>query len=446
MRAATITPCRFQQGFTLLEGLIALSVLTGLLVLGNYYTRQRLEEALAQQAAAHLRLVTAAAVRYVEDGYDQLGSLAEQEAWRTSQRQLQKEHAPVSLEVWRYQELLEKKYLLELYQRSKRNLYGQGYALYIIETESPNPRKQLLVLTTGGKALQEKALQQIARQAGGLGGYISKQNPDSVTGSQQGWQIKLPAETAYQPQPNGKQQYEQHGHLACLHTIYPDDLLRTNQLLHRTAQDGKPELNQMESNLKMQSHQISFTGKNSKATGSLSAQGLQFERDPQQKIDFGYDARTERAQLRLKDAQGSVVMTATHVTATNRSDEAMDVPYKTSTGERTAGKISIKEYSAPELNAYWNKVPYYELSSTMSRTPVKEVGEWFADSLCSKDSKLGKLNKAALGRFFMIGHTDSKTTFLYLCSHGTTQNAVAHLLSQFSPEANQANCPRSDSP
>lgn len=408
-----------QQGFTLLEGIVALSVLTGLLVLGNYYTRQRLEEALSQQAAAHLRLVTTAAVRYAQDRYDQLGTPAERAAWQASQQKLL-EVDQVSLEVWRYQDLLAKKYLLELYQRSERNLHGQGYALYIIEPGAPNPSKQLLVLTTGEKQLRERDLQQIARQAGGAGGYISQQDPKKVIGSQQGWQLELPAETRYQPLPNGEQQYEAVGHLACLHTLYSDDLLRTSQLLHRTAQNEQPELNQMETDLKMQQHRIIFTRESTGVTGSLSAQGLQFKRDSPQQIDFGYDSHTKRAHLKLKDEQYSVMI---------------DAEYVTTTGLPTVGTVVMTGYSAPELTAYWNKVPYYEIRTNQS-PPPEGLKEKTANWLCSKESKS---NETAFGRLFMLGHPKSQATFLYLCGHGPTKDsAVAHLLAQFPPKADQA--------
>lgn len=409
-----------QQGFTLVEGIVALSVLMGLLVLGNHYTRQRLEESLQQQAAAHLRLVTAAAVRYAQDRYDQLGSSAERDEWQASQQK--PEVVQVSLEVWRYQDLIAKKYLLELYQRSKWNLYGQGYALYILEVEKPKPRKQLLVLTTGGKKLPERDLRQIARQAGGQGGYISQEDKTQVTGSQQGWQLQLPAETGYQPPPDGEPQYEQPGHLACLHTLYPDDLLHTSQLLHRTAQREQPKLNQMETDLMMQQHQIVFKKESTGVTGSLSAQGLAFQKDHQQRIDFGYDAYTERAALRLKDATGSIEIDAKRVTTT---------------GKPTVGKAVLKGYSAPELHAYWNKVPYYELSVQTNQDQAMAVGQQLADWLCLKKEN-SRPDEAALGRLFMIGAQSSQTTGLYLCGHTATPNSAAYLLSQFPPKADPA--------
>ncbi len=405
-----------QQGFTLLEGIVALSVLMGLLVLGNYYTRQRLEASLQQQAAAHLRLVTAAAVRYAQDRYDQLGSSAEREEWQAYQQKLP-EVDQVPLEVWRYQDLLAKKYLLELYQRSERNLYGQSYALYILDARKPTPRKQLLVLTTGGKQLPERDLRHIARQAGGHGGYISQQDRAQVTGSQQGWQLELPAETGYQPLPNGKPQYETPGHLAFLHIISPDDVLQSSQLLHRTAQRDQPELNQMETDLMMQQHQIVFKKESTGVTGSLSAQGLAFQKDEdqQQRIGFGYDAYTKRAALNLKDAQGSIEIDAKHVTTT---------------GVPTVGTAVLKGYSAPELNAYWNKVPYYELSVKTNQKQAMAVGQQLADWLCSKKEN-SQSDDAALGRLFMIGAQSSQTTLLYLCGHGSTPNSAAYLLSQF---------------
>lgn len=413
MSVVNFTHCRSQQGFTLLEGIIALSVLMGLLILGNHSTRQRLEEALQQQAAVHLRIVTAAAVRYVQDCYDQLGSPAERQAWQIAQQPL-KENEQVSLEVWRYQQLIQQGYLPLLDQR---NVYGQGYALYLEDKPAENsekPQRQLLLLTTGGRTLHESALRSIARQLGSQGGYLSKKPPRMITGSQQGWQLPLPSETLYQPVSNPKpadleESYEKPGHLATLSYIDPDDIVCTDNLLHRKQQVGKPQLNQMETDLAMQQHHIIFTGATAEESSRLSAQGITCKQG-EHTIEFG--VHHKKAQLTLNDSRGSVVMDATRVTTTGLPTVNGTVP----TG-----------YSAPELHAYWNKVPYYELS-----TNSEEQVRTFADQVCSKPVNS---QETALGRLLMLGQQGSETTFLYLCSHAPSNAVTAHLISQFPPKA-----------
>lgn len=436
-----------QQGFTLLEGIVALSILTSLLVLGNHYTRQRLEASLHQQAAAHLRRVTAAAVRYAQDHIDYLGTTIKQEKehenseeadWKQSQKKHQdKKDDPISLEAWRYKKLLKENYLPEISSRSERNLYGQGYALYILEIEKPIPKKQLLVLTTGGKKLSEPALRQIARQAGGQGGYISQQDKTQITGSQQGWQLELPVETVYSTTPDNKDpHYEAPGHLACLHTLHPDDGLYT-QFLHRTLQPDRPHLNQMETDLRMQTHQIVFEKQEPTGTTSaltLNANGLQFEDHGQpqkQTITLGYDAGKKRTHLEINDpSKGSVVIEANRLTTT-------DAPKLANT--------TLEGYSAPELHAYWNKIPYYELPRDRNHYAANEGPAYSIASLLCTKSDEHSVNKlmAKLGRLFMIGYKDSPATFLYLCGYGNNARsnsamAVPYLLNQFPKETSQA--------
>lgn len=430
----------------MLEGIVALSILTSLLVLGNHYTRQRLEASLHQQAAAHLRRVTAAAVRYAQDHTDYLGTTIEQDKehenseeadWKKSQKKHQdKKEDPISLEVWRYKKLLKENYLPEIAPRSEHNLYGQGYALYLLEIEKPAPKKQLLVLTTGGQPLPERALRHIARQAGGQGGYISQEDKTQVIGSQQGWQLELPAETIYLPSSNKDKEekhYERHGHLACLHTLHPDDRLHT-KFLHRTPQPNRPQLNQMETDLRMQSHQIVFERQEPTGTPSaltLNANGLQFthhEQLQQQTIMLGYDAGKKRTHLEIKDpSKGSVVIEAHRLTTTG-------APKLTHT--------TLVGYSAPELHAYWNKIPYHELPSKTNDHAADQVSAYTVASLLCAQNDTHPVDKlmAKLGRLFMIGHKGSPATFIYLCCYGhnarsNSAMAVPYLLAEFAPKA-----------
>jgi Bacterial shufflon protein, N-terminal constant region len=398
-----------QQGFTLLEGLLGLSVLMGLLALGSHHTQGRLEEQLCQSAATHLRVVADAAERYVLDNYGQSGAEAEQQQWQHKQQQTP-EAERQSLETWRFQQLRDKQYLPEGFEPN--NLYGQHYAIRVKRQLTPIPCKQLLVLTSKGRNIEELALRRIARQLGGRGGYLSSQEKNEhdeyfITGNQRGWKLTLTPETSYQSPDSPEEAqlppiYPAPGHLASLSLLYDDELLRGTTLLHRTAIPDQPELNQMETDLVMQQHQIIF--ENGPHSGTLDAQKLELMTQQP-----GYEHSSEALKL---------TMTPEKITFT---------------GERPPERWrhQVTSYSASELHRYWNKVPYYELRQGMSHSAIEE----FADGICAEgmDNHSGKF--PTTGRLFMVGFEGAPKSQLYLCGHAPTSSSTGSLLA--GPKAQQ---------
>lgn len=390
---------KLQRGFTLLEGLLSLSVLMGLLALGGHHIQGRLEEQFCQNAAAHLRIVADAAERYVLDNYGQLGLDKEQQQWQREQEQTA-EADRQSLERWRYQRLITQHYLPDGF--NEKNLYGQCYSLTVKHQVAPQPHQQLLVITTEGRDIQERALQQIARQLGGRGGYISSIDKDPknnfyLTGNQRQWQLPLPPETTYQSPWGPKKAkptpptYPDPGHLASLSLLYDDEVLRGSTLLHRTVVSGKPQLNQMETDLVMQRHQIVFN--QGQRSGTVNAQKL---------------------ELIAKQPGGGLYPREIKI--------AMTPEKITFTGERLPAqwRHQVKTYSAPELHRYWNKLPYYELRQDINNAETEQ----FADEICATevDDQWGKFS--TMGRLFLLGFDQHPESRLYLCGHAPASSSI----------------------
>lgn len=389
-----------QQGFTLLEGIMALSVLLSLLVMGNYYTQQRLKEDIHQSAAEHLILVSEAATGYAREHYEQIGTEDEQEQWKNEQKDeinKNREYVPLSLEAWRYQQMQDylKKELL-----AEKNCYQQSYELYI--SDHLPFGKQLIVLSSEGRAIELKALPVIARKADGSSGYIIQKKGEipTIIGSPHGWELAVPARTVYNfgenPQDLSVDKIGP-GHLARVQIINRVDTLNPENLLHRTPVPGKPELNQMETNLTMQQHQIIFNNK--PATGILDAEGLQFTQ-PGGKLLFGWEKQEQQPKIVLRDAkQQEVLITAQNVMATTKNH----LPQGTT------------DYSPPELHAFWNKLPYYEMEKkTEKKDPSTDE---FARKICLTSFDDKKSNQP-LGRIFMLGRKNIENknkTYVYIC-------------------------------
>lgn len=382
---------------------MALSVLLSLLVMGNYYAQQRLKEDIHQSAAEHLILVSEAATGYAREHYEQIGTEDEQEKWKNEQKyEIYKnsEYVPLSLEAWRYQKM--KDYLKEEHLAEK-NCYQQTYELYI--TDHLPFGKQLIVLSSEGQEIKPKSLPGIARKADGSSGYIIQKKGEipNIIGSPHGWELAVPARTVYNSDENQQDLSADKigpGHLARVQIINRVDTLNPENLLHRAKIPGKPELNQMETDLTMQQHQIIFN--NELATGILGAEGLQFTQ-PGGKLLFGWEKKEQQPKIVLRDAkEQEVLITAQNVMATTKKNHLPK---------------GASDYSPPELHAFWNKLPYYEMTNKIkNKDPSTED---FARKICliSPDEK--KSNQP-LGRMFLLGRKNTKNKnkiYLYVCGY-----------------------------
>lgn len=207
--------------------------------------------------------------------------------------------------------------------------------------------------------------------------------------------------------------YEQPGHLASLSLLYDSDVLHRSALLHRTATPQQTDLNQMETDLNLQEHQISF--EKDHYTGALRASKMEItSQDPGQP--------KQQVTLACDDSNPTITI--------NRGSKTLEI---------TAQKISfpgslppkspevVRAYSPPELHCYWNKVAYYELSD---QTREQET-EDFTQSLCQQPAEPSS-SAPTLGRLFMLGFQKQRTTLLYLCATNQA-GQKAHLLQEMKP-------------
>lgn len=136
---------------------------------------------------------------------------------------------------------------------SSRNPWGQGYQIY---ARQPAPGDlRLVVLTTGGPASSRRSfvnsvVPSTASMAGGHAGFIPSgllpgQTTGRLQGSMGGWSLDLASVGI--PSPGA-------GHLGALTDFSADEL--AGEYLYRVAVPGKPELNEMWTELDMTDHAV----------------------------------------------------------------------------------------------------------------------------------------------------------------------------------------------
>lgn len=135
---------------------------------------------------------------------------------------------------------------------SERNGWGQDYQIYVRQPE--NGALRIVVLTTGGTrngtAFVNSTVPGAATIAGGHAGFIPSgvlpgQNSGQLVGTMGGWRLVL-AESGI-PSPG-------EGHLGALTDFSANEL--AGEFLYRVAIPGKPELNEMWTELDMTDHAI----------------------------------------------------------------------------------------------------------------------------------------------------------------------------------------------
>ncbi|ODP35033.1 shufflon system plasmid conjugative transfer pilus tip adhesin PilV [Pandoraea sp. ISTKB] len=132
---------------------------------------------------------------------------------------------------------------------SSTNSYGQTYQLAIQRTgTAPNYTLNPLLQTVGGNPIPEKQMRAIAKMAGTSGGFVSALSPGNATGAGGGWTAVL---SDYGANPAT-------GHLAA--GLFYQNAAQANQYLYRVSVPGKPEVNRMETNIDLNSHDINNGG------------------------------------------------------------------------------------------------------------------------------------------------------------------------------------------
>lgn len=128
---------------------------------------------------------------------------------------------------------------------SSTNSYGQTYQLAIQRTgTAPNYTLNPLLQTVGGNPIPEKHMRAIAKMAGTSGGFVSALSPANATGAGGGWTAVL---SDYGANPGA-------GHLAA--GLFYQNAAQADQYLYRVSVPGRPELNQMQTALDMNSQNL----------------------------------------------------------------------------------------------------------------------------------------------------------------------------------------------
>lgn len=213
-----------QRGFSALEVLVALIVITALAAGVPPVYNRWFEHQATLAAAQHMRVVADAAQAYIRDNYAVVAANATPAAPAVITTTMMRAtgHLPGSF--------------------GDLNPYGQSYRVLVL---APTPSKlQTLIVTEGGEVIKELSLRAIAKQIGAEGGYVSITDPSVAVGSYAGWSTGLPA---YGVAPGA-------GHLAT--ALFFQDGTLVNDYLYRHAVPGKPELQRMHAAIDMNNNNV----------------------------------------------------------------------------------------------------------------------------------------------------------------------------------------------
>lgn len=221
---------RAQSGMTIIETMGALAI-ASMLVLGlSAMIDTSMEDLEGQQAALHQAQVVGAARRYITENYATL--VASSSA------------ATIAVPI---AQLKTARFLSNSF--SDTNAYFQTPCLLV---RQPSPGKlDVLIATYGGQAIPDRHVSMVAMQAGQGGGYITAANPGTARGAS--WEVNT---TAYRGVTcNGTTVLtgtaaNDGGHLVSS-LFYDGPGQLAMDFLYRNAVPGRPELNQMNTPIKM---------------------------------------------------------------------------------------------------------------------------------------------------------------------------------------------------
>lgn len=241
--------CR-QSGFTLLEVLIVMVVVSMLLSQAADWYMQYNDQQVAKVVSTQHQQVDKAAAAYIKKNYTTLmaGTLP----------------ATKDIDVLRTEGFLpDYSFDCSTTPCKLRNAYSQEYKLVIRKAgTAPNQRLEALVLTFGGQTLGKGDMIRVARNLGASGGYVEA---GGAVGSMQGWAIPNLA-SAFGAGANVGD-----GHLAS--AIYFVDGTQSSDYLYRNAVPGKPELNRMGTALDMGGNSITAADQVKAKRGEFSRDG-----------------------------------------------------------------------------------------------------------------------------------------------------------------------------
>ena len=247
---------RNHGGFTLIETIVVLFIITLLVNMGGVWAQRYSEHQLVMAVAEHQKAVAGAANHFIRDNYTAVLNRVT--------------GAPVTIGL---HELTAKGLLPSGF--SNTNAFKQSYRIVVIKPQA-NQLKTMIV-TEGGDVIPEGVLRKIVRHLGAAGGRISNLNAHGVVdaslvgkvqGIDEGWTEPL---SPYGVSPGV-------GHLAS--AIFHQDGQEVENYLHRKSNASRPELNGMETALNMGGHNINgvnvLKGQSAELAGWVTAQGGSF--------------------------------------------------------------------------------------------------------------------------------------------------------------------------
>lgn len=206
-----------QSGFTLFEILGALAV-AGIVLVGGSMMANDATKNISDNSTAQLQKeFTQASIKYIQANFNTIAT----DATETTPRTIT------------FAQLSAAGFI----SGKSVNSYGQSLCTIVLEPTDGTLRA--LVVTEGGNAISEGSLNNIAKQTGSSGGFISSASPTVASGTYGKWSQSL---TNYNS-VSCSGTITSAGHLANL--IIVDNGSITEGYLYRNSVPGKPELNTM---------------------------------------------------------------------------------------------------------------------------------------------------------------------------------------------------------
>lgn len=389
-----------QRGFTALEGLLLLVILISSLTITAHFVEQQSQDTVATATARQLNTVSRQSYQWVL------------EHWQPLQQQFEQSQPLESLDLLP---------LLQLPQPlPTHNPHRQRYEIQLIQ--DTDKQWQLWVTTHDGDQIPVRSCLQISAQVGAIAGYLTQNQASTfiVKGWQGLWQLPWPSSLGTTPQA---------GRLATLQTIVLPQVTSSNQILSRKPLNLSAKSNQLDTDLQLNRHQITF--KEQHQTSQLSSQQWLFSQGSPalQAIKLTAQGVTVENSLHWGESEEKTLRLHHFLFALFKKWEPMQaglleplrkLGYYFSKSEAAHTYLQLRvPQCASQIHRLWGKLPYHE-HSPQANSP--EELKKFADSVCQETSG----NQPALGRLFLVGSADiTEPAGLFICSKAPNGAGVA---------------------